>query len=335
MTSVLPSDPDPGTFRSIQRATSEAGFFEVCALDHLVEFVSLLSDDAARVSFRAVVEAKAHLIRELGPLSSAVLLDARFGMQAILTGDVPRGTGIIAAIEDETYTFPTGPRGTHLRDDWGATKIRMVGADMVKLLWFYRPDLDPVVAEQQRTLLRTVHADCGRVSLPLIVEPIWYAVQGEDPTSAAWQQARVDGILRSVREADGIGADVLKVEFPGYLDTPSLATRAAEACAEISAIATVPWVVLSAGVGYGQFTEQVEIACSAGASGYMAGRSVWSDAVRLDRAEREVGLEAAKARLAELTAITRRHGTPAAPPLPLDGALAAMPDGWYEGWHRD
>jgi tagatose 1,6-diphosphate aldolase len=40
----------------------------------------------------------------------------------------------------------------------------------------------------------------------------------------------------------------------------------------------MPWVILSAGADYPTLKTQVEIACKAGASGYVAGRSIWRDA---------------------------------------------------------
>ena len=52
------------------------------------------------------------------------------------------------------------------------------------------------------------------------------------------------------------------------------------------ATSTVPWVLLSAGVSYDTFLKQVRVACEAGASGVMAGRAVWKEAVTLDVAAR-------------------------------------------------
>jgi tagatose 1,6-diphosphate aldolase len=43
---------------------------------------------------------------------------------------------------------------------------------------------------------------------------------------------------------------------------------------------------LSAGVSYDTFVKQVRIACESGASGVMAGRAVWKEAVTLDSVKR-------------------------------------------------
>ncbi|MBA3852506.1 MAG: hypothetical protein H0X59_09110, partial [Chloroflexi bacterium] len=46
-----------------------------------------------------------------------------------------------------------------------------------------------------------------------------------------------------------------------------------------------PWVVLSAGVPLERFEAAVEAACRGGASGFLAGRAIWSDAIALDGLE--------------------------------------------------
>jgi tagatose 1,6-diphosphate aldolase len=250
----------------------------------------------------------------------------------VAAGAVPATVGVMCSIEDEDYRHPPGPRRTRLRDGWRAEDAKRAGADFAKLLWFYRPDGDATVAEQQRQLIRDLVATCAAVSLPLVVEPIWYPLPGENPTSAQWRDERVGGIIASAVEADGLGVDMLKVEFPGYVDTPEGRTSAMAACAELDAAVHVPWVILSAGVGYPDFKTQVEIACRAGASGYLAGRSIWRDAVSThDPAGRERAIVEARGRLAELNTVTRTHGRPYFPTLSLEDVLKELPAEWYRG----
>ncbi|TIW37967.1 MAG: tagatose-bisphosphate aldolase, partial [Mesorhizobium sp.] len=91
------------------------------------------------------------------------------------------------------------------------------------------------------------------------------------------------------------GAKVLKLPYPG---TP-------EACARISSMAgEVPWAVLSAGVNHATFLGQVEMAMRNGASGVIAGRSLWKDCISLDRdIQRERLKTIAVSRLRELQAV--------------------------------
>jgi tagatose-1,6-bisphosphate aldolase len=325
---------DLGKVRGLQRVTSAAGFFEICALDHLSDFAELLGPDPSVISYADVVTAKDALVRALSPSVSAWLLDARYGLQAVATGALPGSVGLMSAIEDEDYSIPEGPRRTRYRDGWSLRQIKLAGADVAKLLWFYRPDGDPATAEHQRYVVRSLADECARLSLPLVVEPIWYPLPGEDPESPGWKAARVDGILASAFEANSLGVDMLKVEFPGYVGSRPGRDNAAAACKELDAGIGVPWVILSAGVGYAEFVTQVEIACRAGASGYLAGRSIWRDAVSThDPAAREAAVAEARSRLDQLNAITRANGRPYVAAHGLPEVIEAMPDGWFKTWH--
>ncbi|GGM16617.1 tagatose 1,6-diphosphate aldolase [Nakamurella endophytica] len=325
---------DPGKIRGLSGIVSDAGFFEICALDHLSDFAELLAPDPSTVGFEDIVTAKDQLVRELSPSVSAFLLDARYGAQVLATGALPARTGLMFSIEDEDYKLPAAPRRTRHRTGWSLDQIKLIGADMAKLLWFYRPDLDPDTAEHQRFVLRSLVEQCARLSLPLVVEPIWYPVDGEDPTSEQWRQDRVEGILTSAFHAAAAGIDMLKVEFPGYVETSAGQDAALAACQRLHEGIDLPWVILSAGVGYEDFKTQVEISSRAGASGYLAGRSIWRDAVsHHDPAERAAGIQAARGRLDELNKVARSYGRPYSPARPLADVLTAMPDGWFAGWH--
>jgi tagatose 1,6-diphosphate aldolase len=325
---------DPGKIRGLQRVTSADGFFLICAIDHLSDYAELLAPDPATVTFADVVASKDAVVRAVTPPISAVLVDPLYALgHLVASGAVARDVGLMSSLEDEDYQHPSGPRRTRIREDWSLPGIKRSGADVCKLLWFYRPDGGAEVAEAQRRLIRELVTECADLSLPLVVEPIWYALPGEDPSSAQWKQARVRGILESAITCDQLGVDMLKVEFPGYVDTAEGIAAAEAACAELDAAVHVPWVILSAGVGYTDFATQVRIACSAGASGYLAGRSIWRDAVLThDPTAREAAIAESRARLDELNQITRRYGRPYFPTKALDEVIKELPSDWYRGW---
>ena len=82
------------------------------------------------------------------------------------------------------------------------------------------------------------------------------------------------------------------------------------------------------------FKKQVEISCKAGASGYLAGRSIWRDAASThDPKAKDGAIADAIARLAELNVITRVHGRPYLPTFGGAALHEALPEFWYEGWH--
>ena len=325
---------DPGKLRGLQRVASEDGFLEICAFDHLSDFAELLAPDPKSVSFGDVVAAKDAIVRALSPSVSAFLLDARYGLQTVATGALSRSVGLMVSVEDEDYAIPPGPRQTRLRAGWSPRQMKLAGADAAKLLWFYRTDGDPATAEHQRQVVRDLAGSCEQLSLPLIVEPIWYPLPGEDRSSEAWKAARVDGIIASALVAGELGADILKVEFPGYVGTDAGAERSVAACKQLDDVVNKPWAILSAGANYEQFKLQLQIACQAGASGYLAGRSVWRDAVSIhDPAKRGDAIAAARQLLDGLNDITRKYGRPLTLALPLREVLTGMPDGWFQSWH--
>ena len=326
---------DPGKLRSFQRVTSPDGYFLICALDHLSDFQELLDSDLSRVTYQHTGEAKTQLIRALSDQCSAFLLDARFGLaQAIASRALPGSVGLMASIEDEDYKPATATRKTRFRENWSTKQMKMLGVDVCKLLWFFRPDSS--IADHQRDVVRRLVEECTSLSLPLVVEPIWYPLEGEDPTSTAWRERRVQGIIESAREAYELGTDMLKVEFPGYVDSEAGKTKALESCRQLDAAVTVPWVILSAGVNYDSFKIQVEIACNAGASGFLAGRSIWRDAASVSDPElkSKAGFDAAN-RLAELGNITRACGKPFKPQLEGEELTRAFPEFWYATWQRE
>jgi tagatose 1,6-diphosphate aldolase len=325
---------DPGKLRSFQRVTSPDGYFLICALDHLSDFQELLDSDVSRVTYQQTGEAKNEIIRALADQCSAFLLDARFGLaQAIASRALPGSVGLMASIEDEDYKPATATRKTRFRENWSTKQMKMLGVDVCKLLWFFRPDSS--VADYQRDLVRRLAEECTSLSLLLVVEPIWYPLEGEDPKSTAWRERRVQGIIESAREAYELGTDMLKVEFPGYVDSDAGKAKSLEACQQLDAAVTVPWVILSAGVNYDSFKTQVEIACNAGASGFLAGRSIWRDAASVSDPELRTkgGFDAAN-RLADLATITRACGKAFKPQLEGDELTRAFPEFWYANWQR-
>ncbi|CAH1694203.1 putative Tagatose-bisphosphate aldolase [Hyphomicrobiales bacterium] len=326
------SPVDPGKQRGLQRLTTDDGFFTILALDHLIAFQTLINKDRSQVTYAETVEAKLALLRIFMADASAVLLDPAFTIgPAIGAGILPSHVGLIASIEGEGYDDFVGERRTRFRSGWTTRKIRMIGADMAKLLWFYRPEAS--TAADQRDVVRRLVDECAGLSLPLVVEPIWYPMQGEDVTSAQWRARRVEGIIESAHLAGELGADVLKVEFPGEVATDEDRAAALDACRRLDAGVTQPWVLLSAGVGYEAFKMQVEIACRAGSAGFLGGRSIWGEAVAAQgELPRVDAARVAGERFRELVAVTRAHGRPFRPGLSGADLTAAFPAGWYEKW---
>jgi tagatose-1,6-bisphosphate aldolase len=327
--------PALGTVRRLSRMADRSGFLRVAAIDHPENYLALFEREVSRVSFDEVVESKLELVAAMSDHASAVLLDPVWSHgQAILTAAVPPGVGIISAIEQLSYQPEGSPTGwgveLALKPDWPLSKIAAIGADGVKLVVFHRADAP--AAEQQYRIVAELAAGCRELELPLIVEPIWYPLDGEDPADPVVAAARIRAIVASAARFAALGVDIMKMEFPGSTATAEDRAAAADACAELDDSIDVPWVLLSAGVGFDGFADQLRIAAAAGASGFMAGRAIWGDAVgRHDDAVRRAGAKTACERLDVLGEIVTTAGRPVRTPLSLSETMEALgPD-----WHRE
>jgi tagatose-1,6-bisphosphate aldolase len=106
-----------------------------------------------------------------------------------------------------------------------------------------------------------------------------------------------------------------------------------DACAELDAASSLPWVLLSGGVDETTFEAQVSTACEAGASGVLVGRSVWAEAATLEPAARDAFLATTgRERLRRLADLADAAGRPWHE-RPGRVTTAPIPgDGWYRDY---
>jgi tagatose-1,6-bisphosphate aldolase len=325
-----------GTTRRLARLASEDGFFLIAALDHPENYLALFDADVSRVPYPTVVASKLELVATLSRHASGLLLDPVWSLgQAIATGTLPGTVGVLAPIELLTYA-PAVPPGwdtaTRLRPAWTPQKMARLGVDGVKLILFYRADLQEV-ATGQRKVVADLAAACREQQLPLVIEPIWYPLAGEDPTAPGTERRRTHAIVAAASEFALLGADILKVQFPGSLRSAAHRAAAAHASRELDGSLSVPWVLLSEGAGFEDFAQQMEICARAGASGYIAGRAVWGDAVGgLPESQRLTALARAGQRLDTLNQIVRAYARPWAERVSPQIVAGIMTPDWYESY---
>jgi tagatose-1,6-bisphosphate aldolase len=320
-----------GKLRRLQRISDADGFIRVAAIDHPENYLALFDEDVSSVTFDEVVESKLELIAAMSSASTAVLVDPvwSFG-PAVLTGAVPGDVGIISGLEELAYSPSGFGTETVVRRDWTVPLLVRLGADAAKLVVFHRAELADVAASQHR-LVTDIARQCDEAELPLVVEPLWYPLEGESLDDPDVRAARVSAIVESAAVFADLGADVMKVEFPGYVDSAEAESAAAEACTRLDASLDVPWVLLSSSATFEAFRSQVRIAAEAGACGFMAGRAIWGDGVgRLDDQQRAAGARTAVERLHELHDVLRSAGRGWSRPATTAAAIRALPATWHE-----
>ena len=301
-----------GKIRALETLADANGVFHILAIDHRDSLRVLLDpDDPESVPAQRITDLKLTIIREIAPLSTAVMLDPEYSIsQAIVSGALPGSVGFLSAIEEQGYLGDPHARRTALLTGWGVEKAKRAGAGGIKFLIFYHPDAGEAAALQEEAV-RAVVADCARHDIPLFLEPMAYPLDPSvRPDSAEFGQHRPAVVIETARRLSALAPEVLKIQFPidaRYQPDPRAWDQA---CAQLDEACAVPWALLSLGEPYETFKKQLEVACRHGCSGFMAGRALWREVVTADPAQRPAMLRDLVApRFQELSAIARANGT--------------------------
>ena len=289
--------PTTAERRALQQIKTTSDRFAVIAADHgqpLVDMLDGLGVSSAPEEQRAF---KSDLVDTVGREASAVLLDPDVSMPDIVDhGVVPRDVGLIVRIEADGHDEQDGLRRSGLIPGLGAAGARAQGATAAKVMAFLRADredLDGYTAGMVRAALD----DCRRADLLCVIELMTYRLDDESPEefAACKEDLVVDGAV-FLQEC---GTKVLKLEYPG----------SESGCRRVTDAIDVPWAVLSAGVDHAAFCDQLRASMAGGADGFIAGRSLWKEAVGRPAAERREFLDGvARRRMEDLLAIVDAAG---------------------------
>lgn len=276
----------------LDRLATDSGQFAILALDHVRSFATTLRpDDPDSITVDEIRELKVRLLEGLAIDASAILVDPALATSWIGEESPSLAAGLIVGIEDGDYAAAAvSPR---LLPGWTVERAARLGADAVKISFSFDPDADTSVAE---AFVRETVRECERADLPLFCEPLANVRGGVEVRRQ---------VLEGIRRFGGLGADVLKIQFP--CDTTENRSREswADACAEADDLSPAPWALLSEGRDYGEFQELLTIACRAGASGFLAGRAIWGSVAEVPDA-----IRASSERLAGLRSIAVSEGSP-------------------------
>lgn len=323
-----------GKIRGLQQITSQDGIFTMCAMDHRGSLRRMIDEEhPEEVDYAQMVEHKLELCSSLAKYASAVLLDPIFGAaQCISHGVLPDSTGLLVSLEATGYGGGGEHRVTRLLDGWGVEKVKRMGASAVKILLYYRPDLKPLAGEQLDTV-STVARECIKYDIPFLVEPKSYPVGSEvnDPPQFAALKGQL--VTQTAREVTALPIDVLKAEFPADLRYQRDESELINWCQQLDISSPVPWVILSGGVDFESFCQQVAIACRAGASGFLGGRAIWQEAMYIEDARERVQFLSTVAadRMKRLNEIASKYAVPWYKKLGLAShELAPVAEKWYE-----
>ncbi len=315
-----------GKFEGIIHIASIEGLFMMVATDQRGSLKKMINPkDPGSVTPEQMKEVKRDLIKYLAGrgtqnTASGVLVDPQFSYERefLKSCEIKSYVGMLMGIESSGY----GGQGEYapkvsifdgLDAEGAVEKIKKRGGAAVKMLVYYRKN--GPTHEHQEEMIRKVGEACKKFDIAFLLEPVAHPIEGEphpkkEPEKFA--KLKPDIVIETAEELtrEEYGIDVLKSEFPLNLKyAKSLKQDPDVACRRLDTASRTPWVVLSAGVDYPEFKENVKYAARNGASGFLAGRAIWKEGVinkNLEQFLKTTGIE----RLNELSSIVREHGTP-------------------------
>jgi sulfofructosephosphate aldolase len=227
---------------------------------------------AGRPPAEVLVDFKLAVAEALGPLASGFLIDRHLGFDEVRSRRLlPASTGLILAADELTQKAGGPVEETALDATVLADGFDLAGVAALKLLIIWRRDEH----REQRVRLAAEFIAAARArGLLSVLEPVVRATE-QELAEGSWN-ADV-AILEAASELSPLKPSLYKAQVPlGGAGTPQ---EQEAASAILGRAITGPWVVLSQGVDRERFHAAVRAACRGGASGFLAGRALWSDIV--------------------------------------------------------
>jgi sulfofructosephosphate aldolase len=176
---------------------------------------------------------------------------------------LPAGCGLILAADDLVQDEGGPVEETGLDAAVVAPDFDLAGVAALKLLIIWRRDEKRAQRVELARRFIELAADRGVLS---VLEPVVRVAGDAD-----------EAIVEAARELSPLRPSLYKAQVPrGGRGTPA---ELEAACTALGSAVTGPWVVLSQGVERDDFPAAVRAACRGGASGFLAGRALWSDVV--------------------------------------------------------
>jgi tagatose 1,6-diphosphate aldolase/sulfofructosephosphate aldolase len=271
--------------RTLDDIAGDDGIFAIIAMDQrntLRRMFTAVGIDATDADLR---QSKADVARVLSPAASGILFDPTYGVPAVTeTGALHPDCGLLVASEPPERGVFNGEPRTHRDPALDARWVLDQGGDANKFFAQLRADRpaprpgEPNLVADCLEAVRQVVDDCRDVGVPSVIENLVYRLPGEELTG----KRREDAVIEAARALNELDIDLLKLEYPG----------SPEGCRRLASVLDRPWAVLSAGVPFDDFTTVLEVAFDeGGASGFIAGRSVWRESLALAGPARQEFLE--------------------------------------------
>ncbi len=277
----------------MKAVSTEAGTIAAAAMDQRGSLKKALgaateggATDAMMEEFKAIVT------EVLTPHASAILLDPQWGIEP--SRKRSSNAGLLLAYEESGYDNTRPGRLPDLLPHWSVQRLKIVGADCIKVLIYYTPYDVAAVNEEKHAFIERIGDECRSNDIPFFLEFIGYDAEGGDEKGIEFASKKPDVVAGSMAEfsKDRYGVDVMKVEVPVNMKfvEGTASYQGAKAYTRDEAlglfrktaeVAQKPFIYLSAGVSNSEFTESLELADESGVefAGVLCGRATWKEGI--------------------------------------------------------
>src|SRR6266849_3505423 len=284
----------PGKVHHMKALSDKNGIIAAAAMDQRGSLQKAIAGakgvPADQVTPAMMEEFKVTVAKILTPHASAILLDPEYGLPAAKAR--ASNAGLLLAYEESGYDNTKPGRLPDLLPHVSAKRIVDWGANAVKILLYYSPFDDPQVNDIKHSYMERIGAECEFYEIPFFLEFVGYDPKGGNEKGLEFARIKPQVVIGAMKEFSKpqYNVDVLKVEVPinaEFVEGSSVykgekAYTRAEALEHFraaAAVATKPFIYLSAGVGNKEFVEGLNMAKEAGTdfSGVLCGRATWKD----------------------------------------------------------
>ena len=275
-----------GKYLHIKKLCSKNNHLQMLAVDQRPPIFNIIKKAKKGIfTYKDVVECKNLISSNLSEFTTATLMDPYYSVPNLLHKN--QSKGLIITLEDHQFKEKEKGRFSHNIKNWSVEKIKKMGGDAVKVLAWYRPDSNKESIIHQKKYIEKIGQECERFSIPFLLELLVYPFKNDQNYSNEYkeqQQKSTKHIIDSVREFSKkkYRVDIFKLESPvdsQDLNTKSSSQTTKKAFKDLAkATNNIPWVMLSSGMNKKSFINCLSLAYNNGASGYLAGRTIWLDA---------------------------------------------------------
>jgi len=276
-----------GKLIHIKKLCNDQSHLQMLAIDQRPPIFNLIKKKKKKYTYTDVVDFKKNISLNLSQHSTAILMDPVYSVPNLIPSS--KSKGLIITLEDHDFIERGKGRYSKNIKNWTVEKIKRIGGDAVKVLAWYRPDADQKSIKHQKKYIETIGKQCEKYDIPFLLELLVYPFKNETGYSKDYKEQldkNQNHVINSVKEfsKEKYKVDIFKLESPvdsDKLQNGKFTKTTEDAFKQLSKVTrNIPWVMLSSGMSKESFLNCLKLAYKNGASGYLAGRTIWLDAFK-------------------------------------------------------